>query len=328
MPDLETLLRDVRPTPDPAFTARLDAKAAAGFPRRRRAPRLRAHFAALSLATATAAGLVLIVVLIGRHVQTGGDDSATTASAPSEAARDAAGGSAAAPMSPERRAVLRNASLTLSTTPGNVEKTADRAISITDALGGYVASSSTDMSGDHASAQLQLKLPTDQLDTGLAQLSKLAHVKARSQQAQDVTDQRSTLEARVRDARADRDGLRARLRKAATDAERAKLRAKLDRATRRVTSAERDVARINRDTSYATVDLAVEGTREPAAAVPGGRWTPGDALKDAGRVLEVIAGVALIALAILIPVAILAAPTALAGRALTRRRRERALQAS
>ena len=32
MPDLETLLRDVRPAPDPAWAAKLDARVAARFP--------------------------------------------------------------------------------------------------------------------------------------------------------------------------------------------------------------------------------------------------------------------------------------------------------
>ena len=69
-------------------------------------------------------------------------------------------------------------------------------------------------------------------------------------------------------------------------------------------------------------------SRPTAAAAPPGRWTPGDAAKDAGRVLEVIAGVLVIALAILIPLGILAGLAAYGNRGLTRRRRERALEAS
>ena len=42
--------------------------------------------------------------------------------------------------------------------------------------------------------------------------------------------------------------------------------------------------------SYATVELQVDGDRRGgAAAPPEGRWTPGDAVGDAVRVLEVIA---------------------------------------
>jgi hypothetical protein len=243
------------------------------------------------------------------------------------APRSAAGGSSGA--STGGRAVLSNASLTLTTRPGEVETTTDRAIRITDTLGGYVQTSSTSLRGSTASAELTLKLPSDKLDSGIAQLSKLGHVASRSQQAEDVTDQRDSLEAAVRDARADREGLRTRLSKAATDKERSRLRALLDRATRRVTARERGVAQLNQAVSYATVDLSIEGTRKAAAApVPGGRWTPGDAVKDAGRVLEVIAGVLVIGLAILLPLGILAGLGAYANRGLTRRRRERALEAS
>ena len=71
--------------------------------------------------------------------------------------------------------------------------------------------------------------------------------------------------ATVRDARADRDGLRARLGKAATDKERASLRARLDRASRRVTRAERAVAALGQEVSFATVELSVQGTRSSGA---------------------------------------------------------------
>jgi hypothetical protein len=227
------------------------------------------------------------------------------------------------------RAVLRNAAITLSTPSDEVESVVDRAIRLVDTLGGYVETSEVSSNGSRASASLTVKVPAARLDSGLAQLSKLAHVKSRSQQAQDVTDQRSALEAAVRDARADRDGLRARLAKAATDKERSSLRARLDRASRRVTRAQRRVAALGQEVSFATVELSVKGERRSgAAAAPGDRWTPGDALRDAGRVLEVIAGVLVIGLAILLPVAVLAALAAFGSRILTRRRRQRALEAA
>jgi hypothetical protein len=352
MPDLETLLRDVRPTPRPEFTTKLDSRVAARFPGpvpawKRKLRTLRDHMAALTLATATAGALMLILVVAVKTVSVGGDDEANSAagdSAPAmslpETAKDSSGSGgsstakkapsavsgAAAPLTETQgrdRAVLRNAAITLSTPPDEVESVVDRAIRLVDSLGGYVETSEVSSSGSRASATLTVKIPSAKLDSGLAQISKLAHVKSRSQQAQDVTDQRSALEARVRDARADRDGLRARLAKAATDKERSSLRARLDRASRRVTRAERAVAALGQEVSFATVELSVQGTRRSgAAATPGDRWTPGDALGDAGRVLEVIAGVLLIALAI----AILAVLAGLGNRVVTRRRRERALE--
>jgi hypothetical protein len=65
-----------------------------------------------------------------------------------------------------------------------------------------------------------------------------------------------------------------------------------------------------------------------AAPPHGGPWTPGDALHDAGRVLEVLAGAALVGGAVLLPLALLAAAAAIAARALRRRRRESALDAA
>jgi hypothetical protein len=353
MPDLEMLLRDVRPVPNADWAARLDKRAAAGFPgpdpRRKKALRsFRNHFAAWSLAAATAATL-LVIVLVGVRVQHGSSDDSmsSSASAPAaipEAASKSSGGSgssaadSSAPLVREQaagaaggdRAVLKNATLTLTAAPGEVQSLSDRAIRVADTLGGYVASSSVDTTGSRATATLALKVPSAKLDTALAQLSKLGHVSSRSQQTEDLTDQRAALEAAVRDARADRAGLRSRLAKATTDKQRDRLRAQLNRASRRVTAAERRVAELDSTVAYATIDLTIRGRHSSGAApaAPGDRWTPGDALKDAGRVLEVIAGVLVIGLAILLPIAILAALAAYANRGLTRRRRERALEAS
>src|SRR3954451_6194760 len=101
MPDLEMLLRDVRPVPDADWAARLDKRPAAGFPgpfpRRKKALRsFRNHFAAWSLAAATAATL-LVIVLVGVRVQHGSSDDAmwSSASAPAplpETASKSSGG--------------------------------------------------------------------------------------------------------------------------------------------------------------------------------------------------------------------------------------------
>jgi hypothetical protein len=356
MPDLETLLREVKPAPDPQWASKLDSRVAAGFPtppsRFKRARRsIAEHFFAFGAVGAVASVLIVFVVLIGSSVNTNGGDSEPMSSSgagssaesqeraapemsPDAAADDATSGGGSAAV-PERRraatpgadrAVLKNASITLSAKPSEVEGVADRAIQIVDGLGGYVETSEVNRGSSSASATLTLKIPSADLDKGLAQISKLAHVSSRSQQAQDVTDERERLEALVRDARADREGLRARLAKATTDKERSRLRGLLDRATRRVTGRTRDLNQLGAEVSYATVDLSIEGDRSSGAVVdPDDRWTPGDALGDAGRVLEVVAGVLLIAGAVLLPVAVLIVLAVLAGRVVRHRRRERAL---
>lgn len=353
MPDLETLLREVKPAPDPAWTLKLDTRVAHRFPKPpSRAQRilhaLRAHWMDSTAALVVMSTVALVVVVVGtNYSQTSSENFASAPQAMSES--DSSGGSSAAatpgsedvqPVSPDdasarafapesrERAVKTNASLTLTTTPDKVPALADRVIATVDSLGGFVQSSQVDQqSSRSASATLALRIPSAKLEDGLARISKLAHVKARSQQTEDLTDTREAMQARVRDARADREGLRTRLSKATTDKERSRLRAALDRATRRVTQAQREVNELNHEVSYATVDLSIDGERKSGgAAVPGDRWTPGDALGDAVRVLEVIAGVALIALAIILPIAAIAVLAGFGARILTRRRRERALE--
>lgn len=339
MPDLETLLRDVKPAPDPAWTLKLDTRVAHRFPqppsRRQRLARvLRAHLGFVTAGVVvTSMVAAMVVVALGSYTQTSSDTMSTSARDAMVAMEsEASSGGSSTPEIEEAsggRAVKASASLTLTTTPDRVQGLTNRSITIVDQLGGYVQSSEIDEpSPRRAVANLSLRIPSADLDTGLARLSKLANVQARTQQTEDLTDRRETLEAAVRDARADREGLRARLEQATTDRERSRLRALLDRSTRRVTQRTREVNELGRDVSYATVDLEIRGTRSAggAATAPNDRWTPGDALGDAVRVLEVIAGVALIALAIILPIVAIGVLAWIAGRILTRRRRERALE--
>jgi hypothetical protein len=327
--DLEALVRAVRPEPHPTWAGRMDQRVANRFPsppRRWHARQLRGGL----LATASAASAILVLVLIVTFAGKGGDGSmgsgagsvskTTSAAAPESAQRDAAG-AVPAPSSP--RDVIRNVSVTLSTRPADVEDVSDRAIRVADTLGGYVQDSSVTAG---RSASITLRIPQDKFQQALTQLSRLAHVSSRAQQSQDVTDQRAALEAAVRDARAYRDSLRRRLGRAKTDRQASSLRGRLQRAEQSLRAREREVGGLSRETSLATIDVRVRGDRRGVAAAPGGRWTPGDAVDDAGRVLEVAAGVVVIALAVLLPLALLGGAAVLLGRLLTRRRRERALE--
>ena len=106
-----------------------------------------------------------------------------------------------------------------------------------------------------------------------------------------------------------------------------RLRERLARADARAARLDRSRRALLRRVRYATVDLAVHGER-PAAVrrpSPAGGWTPGDAWRDARRVLEVVAGVAIVVFAVALPWALLGAAVVAAGRALRRRRREAAL---
>ena len=105
-----------------------------------------------------------------------------------------------------------------------------------------------------------------------------------------------------------------------------RLRERLARADARAARLDRARRTLLRRVRYATVDLSVTASaRRGAAAAPGGPWTPGDAWHDARRVLEVVAGVAIVAVAVALPWVLLGAAAVAAARALRRRRREAAL---
>ena len=79
--------------------------------------------------------------------------------------------------------------------------------------------------------------------------------------------------------------------------------------------------------TFANVAVSLAADPKASAAGEDDRWSPGDAAKDALRVLEVVAGVVLVALAAALPLALLVLLGILAARWSTRRGRERALDA-
>ncbi len=224
-----------------------------------------------------------------------------------------------------RRVVERAAALTLSTSPNDVRDVADGVVEVTRRHRGFVLSSSVSSAdtGVASGAQFDLRIPSSRLRPALRDLTSLAHVEALSENGRDITGPAVTARERFRDSRR---GVRALLRALgqATDPGRiGAIRARLAVARRELAAARHDLAGIASRARLASVHVAIDGNGTSAS----GSWTPGDALHDALRVLAVAAGVGLIALAALVPAAIVAALLWLAAGAIARRRRERALDA-
>ena len=352
-PGVAELVRDVRaeaPGMTPAFRARLDERVAHGFPRERRRrvwrPRRTALLPALSAATVLLVGLA-VIGLAGRGgghhdgAVTSNSAGATAARQPQPATGEAlapqaktpTGAAPTAPTTPPPvadaggRKVERAAQLTLTTSPGNVQAVADGVVRTTQALGGYVETSQVTTSGREGSATLQLRIPSARMDDALGRLGALAHVGSLSQSATDITRPVRDAADRHAEARAERRALLRALGSASSEREIASLRERLRLNRSRIAQLNGELAALRRRANLATVDVAVQGVRrgDGGGVAGGGPWTPADALRDALRVLEVAAGVIVVALAVLVPLALLGAPAALVGRALRRRRREAAL---
>src|SRR5829696_2270644 len=381
--DLEALLREDRPAPDPRWTRGLDAKMAAGFPsRRRRWPSLPAlglnHVVAVA-----ACGLLAVVIGAAALTAGGGDDFGASggsggaqSAAESDAAPDPSGGSsgasaggssggaaasggasagetqrgaglqeasrdakgvpstatlAPAPPPPgevraesrARRYVEQSAQLSLATRPRDVDKVASGVARTATELGGYVAASSV---SSQAGGTLELRIPSDRLDRGIARLSELAEVRDLTRASTDITAGVVSAKSRLRDARTERSSLLRQLALADTVNETASIRARLRIVSRQIERLKADVRRTTNRAAFASVGVELHADRGVgAAARDDDSWTPGDAARDAVRVLEVALGVGLIALAIGVPAGLIALLALAAARILTRRRRERAL---
>ena len=351
-PELAALVRDVRaeaPTMEPAARARLDRRVERGFvsplPRRRFA--LRPLIPALGVAGC----IVAAIVAIALSARGGNDDfvssrggggaSVTSQARPeaSDAAKSSSGsgsGSAgssssspalAAPAAPARqRRVERSTRLELTTT--DVQKASDGVVRATQAAGGFVQSSQVSTGDGRSTSSFVLRVPTSRLDDALARLSKLGHVKSLQQSADDITGAYDSASGRLTEARAERRGLLRALDHATTAEQVSSLRARIADNRRELQRYQRDFNAVRNRASLATVGVDVTGVaRKQATAPSDGPWTPGDAAHDAVRVLEVSAGVALIALAVLLPLGLVGAAGGFAAVTLRRRRREAALSA-
>jgi len=327
--ELARLVRDARPRPREAFTAALDARVAAGFPREKRRrrrlpslPRPRVLYPALGLAATAIVALVLATSLLGSGAGTGTPSDIRPADhALVEPTPTTPRGESLVP----QRKVERSALLDLATGAGNLDRVADGVVRATDASGGFVASSQVDAGATGGTAHFDLRVPTDRLDATLAVLSRLGHVRSRSQSTDDVTGAVVSARERLSDAKAERRALLRALGRARTSTQAEAIRARLRLARTEIASARGDLHALGRRTAFSSVSVTLSARGGGTSG--GGSFGPGDALNDAIRILGAVAGGLLVALAVLLPVAALVALVWLGARTLRRRSRERALDA-
>jgi uncharacterized protein DUF4349 len=343
--DLALALRAERPAPPPAFRAELDDRAATGFrkpPRRAKTPR---RLVPLALGTGAAAFIAAAVVFSGTLSGGGGNDRGTsdgahTASRPGAAAPaqelrmpsrsnaqplSTPSGRSSGGVAPRARVrkVERAASITLAAPKDEIEDVADGAIRTADRYGGFVLDSSVSSGEGKAGATIDLRIPSSRLEDAIADLSNLAHVRARSQRALDITARFTSPRRRLADAKAERRALLVELARADTPNETASVRARLKLVDNRIDAARATLRRLENRVDYAAVSVSIE----PGGKADASAWSVGDAFADALGVLEVAFGVLVVGIAVLLPLALVLA-TAWAGRrAYVRRARNAALGA-
>lgn len=345
MPErLEESIRATAPVPDDDFLARLDARVEGGFARPRKQRRRRS----VPWLLQPAGGLVVVIllsVLVGfgtlAAVLGGGSDqedssgssgggvAASTAPLASDAeegsgrassaASGASGASGVTAAPGERRVVERRTSLDLRTPEDDFSDTTAGVLDVADRTGTIVQSSEVSQRAGHGYATYDLRVPSSRLDEALAALSRLGSVRNREASSQDITGAAVSARDRLQDARDRRAALLRALAAADSDRERASIERRLRSARRAIASAEASLRRVRARADRAQVAVTVESTGEQGA------WTPADALDDAGRILQVVAGVTLVAGAVLLPFGLVLVALLGAFRLTKRRRREAVL---
>ena len=341
--ELALLLRDDRPEPTPAWQDQLDRRVEARFPARPKQRRKQwvwlRQAAPVVAVFAVVAVIAVPIALVG--VEGGGDDDAGGSAGSGDASQvletHSGGGSdsgAAAPAPREGKALIRSQSdradrrkveravvMTLAAPRRQIDEVASDIGDVTADVGGFVRRSRV---ASNSGGDLQLRVPSNRLDTAVQRLSKLAKVRDLSRSSEDITRAVVSARDRLRDAKAEREALLKQLASATTLNETESIRARLDIVSQEIASARNALSRVNNRANFANVSVSLV-TTSGAENDEGGAWTPGDAWHDALRLLEVIAGVLVIAAAIAVPLLVAWLLGWLGRRGFTRRRRERAL---
>lgn len=224
------------------------------------------------------------------------------------------------------RDVERSAEMVLGAEPDEVAGDAAEVFDAVHAVNGIVLSSSVSggAEGD-AGARFDLLIPAAKLGDALADFSAIDTVVSRHEATDDITAPTVRTSEHLRDSRARIDGLLVQLAGADSDEERAEVEAELRSERRHAAALRSQAAKLGRRANLSRVSLRIETGAAATPSDESGTWGIGDALGDAGHILAIAAGVTIVGLAILGPLALIVLLAWLANRARLRRARERAL---
>jgi Domain of unknown function (DUF4349) len=225
------------------------------------------------------------------------------------------------------RKIVQSAQLALTSAPNRIDAVAQEVFDVIGRENGIVNRSTVTASGGpDGYAQFQLSVPSSALSQTMSGLSRLqyANVASRTDTTQDVNNQFVSITHRLADARALRTALLKQLANAVTQPQINSLTARIHDAEASIASDEATLRGLNHQIDYSRISLTINPRALPVSH-RSGSFTIGKGAHDAGRVLTVAAGVALITLAALVPVGLLAALAWWIGTAVRRRRREQAL---
>lgn len=365
--DVAVALAEVRAVPRAEFAAELDQLVSAGFPRKSRFGRLKTTgmgfrwhsprrllfgasataLAAIAVATvvvasndsapgpvalehpaATEQGAAKPSVQFSEEIPRASSQSMeSSASASAEALkRYSLSNSNGSTLSrANHREIERSAEIGLLADPADVADDSAKVFSAVHDARGIVLRSTT-TAGRNAGAHFDLLIPSTRLGDALAAFSAIDEVRSRHEATADITAPTVALGEQLQDSRARIDGLLAQLSAAETEAESEAIGIELRDERRHAAELRSRLNRLHQRVDFSRVSLRIETGPSSEASSDGG-WGIGDAWGDAGHILGIAAGVTVIGLAVIAPLALLFLLAWLAHRLWLRTRRKRALDA-
>ena len=212
------------------------------------------------------------------------------------------------------RKIERSIGLELEMPVDQMARVAEQVTTVTNRHGGFVLSSSVSTGEESAGGDFELRIPSARLRPALRDLAALADVRTQTQTGRDVTREHVTAKDRLQAARAERRSLLRRLELATTDEEAEAIRRRLDIVAGEINGLRSQLRDLRLRTDYAVVTVSLL----PQDGDSGGGGAGGsfdDALGDAGDLLVGVAGVIVRALAVGLPLGLIALLGWLVGRA-------------
>jgi hypothetical protein len=238
----------------------------------------------------------------------------------------------AAAVPPNQRKIARTVDLALATSASDFRDAADGVLDVVQTHHGFVRTSNVSggdpgvKGSELGQAHFDLRIPAGQLEPVLGELSDLGHVVSRTDGTKDITSSFVSVKKHIAALEQTRANLLHQLQNAVTIAEQESIKRRLDIVEGQLQSAEGQRSDLQRRVRLVPVSVTISADNAIGASGGGdGDWSIGDAVDDAGRVLEVAAGVLVISAAVLVPVGLVALVALLSGRELRRRQREAAL---
>ena len=343
---LADLLRRETPSASAALRERVRALGAPEASRRRRSFR-RPVLALVAAVVVAALGAAVVEGIVGGIAST--NESATGraggAAAPNQIEskpleRSAAGeaqsgqdhaqalrGNARTPIGPNvHRAQDYRVSLRLRVRDRNdLSRKAKEALRLTRRFGGYVVTADYSVARE-GGATLHVRIPIRRVQDALMRFSSLGTIVSQHVSIQDLQGQVDTYSRELRRLRHRAIEIRARLADPSTSAaDRVRLQAEHARIRMSIAELSRARAAVLGLSRFATVSLALT-TREQASAAAGGPGRIHRALDDAGSVLAQEFAIALYALIVVGPIALLAGLAVFGARVLRRRSDDKLLE--